>query len=63
MEERQRRKNKENPRANYIKHSKSKTNIENNNLYDAWIVLTHDSCSNALRIVQLHFRNTKLAWT
>ena len=28
---------------------RSKT-VENNNLYDAWIVIPHDACSNAMRI-------------
>ena len=28
------------------------------NLYDAWTVLTHDACSNALRIAQLDFKKT-----
>ena len=62
-EKRQKEKNKENPRVDCIRHSYNKNNIENNNLYDAWTVLSHDACSNAMRIVQLHFKNTKLAWT
>ena len=29
---------------------------QENNQYDAWIVLTHDACSNALRTTQLDFK-------
>ena len=54
------KKKKKKTRADSIKHTYNKNNIENNNLYDAWIVLTHDACSNAVRIVQLHFKNHRI---
>ena len=42
---------------------KEKTTIENISLYDAWTEWTNDACSNALRTIQLYFKNKELTWT
>ena len=34
--------------------------IENNNLYDAWTISTHDACSNAVRISSIWLWNHKI---
>ena len=52
-----RKKNKGRLRQTWLEHKK----IKKNNLYNAWTILTHDACSNALRIAQLNFKNTELA--
>ena len=57
---RQKTKQKKNPRADCIKHSQSKYNIENNNIYDALTILTHDACSNVVRKVQLYCKNYEI---
>ena len=56
---------KENKENHGRMHQKvqEKTTIENISLYDAWIELTNDACSNALRTIQLYFKNKELTWT
>ena len=34
--------------------------IENNNLYDAWTISTHDACSNAVRMSSIWLWNYKI---
>ena len=56
---------KENKETKGRLHQKvrEKTTIENISLYDAWTEWTNDACFNALRIVQLYFKNKELTWT
>ena len=55
--------NKENQGQTTSGKVTEKTTIENIDLYDAWTEWTNDACSNALRTVQLYFRNQLLTWT
>ena len=55
--------NKENQGQTALDRVREKTTIENIILYDAWTEWTNDACSNALKTVQLYFRNQQLTWT
>ena len=55
---RQKTKTKEKPKGKL--HQTQLEKKKHNNLYDAWTISTHDACSNAVRKVQLYFKNYKI---
>ena len=61
--QRPKKENKENQGQAASDRVRDKTTMEDIILYDAWTEWTNDACSNALKTVQLHFRNQQLTWT
>ena len=54
---------KETQRTTELESVRAQKISKNNNLYDACNECTYDACSNALKFVQIYFRNHQLTWT